>query len=66
MLGSLLALAARMGLGNIYTLSADYGSSDNINIHQVNAARRKIHRGKMYRRFRGQKLPGKLARRYAR
>jgi len=31
----------------------DYGSG--INIHEVNQARRKIHRGKMYRSYRGSK-----------
>jgi hypothetical protein len=53
MLGSLLRFLIP-SMGQIYSLSADYGSLDSINIHQVNRARRKAHRGKMYRRFRHQ------------
>jgi len=42
-----------------------FSFSSNIDIYQVMRARRKIHRGKMYRRFRGQRLTGKAARQYA-
>jgi hypothetical protein len=41
-----------------------FSSNSGIDIYQVMRARRKIHSGKMYRRFRGQRLTGKLARRY--
>ena len=57
MLGSLLRYFMPC-LGSIYSLSANYGTSDNINIHQINRARRKFHRGKMYRRFRNQPTRG--------
>lgn len=57
MLGPLLALTGFSGLGT-YILPINYGTSDNINVYEINRARRKIHRAKMYRQYRHQPLRG--------